>query len=289
MLFGAIEGGGTRFRCALGDAAGVLHETHEVATSDPARTLAEVLEFFEGHSIEALGLACFGPLGLDPLLPNHGYMLATPKPGWAGCDLLGTLGSALGVPLALDTDVNGAALGEAWLGAGRGAGDVVYVTVGTGVGIGAMVNGKTLRGRMHSEAGHLRVRRLEGDGFEGVCPFHRDCLEGLISGPALAARTGRDPQDLSDDDPVWEPVVAALAEGLASVALMLAPQRMLLGGGVGLRAHLLQPLRDGLAARLAGYLPEDCFGPMERWLVPAGLGRNAGLVGALRLALNMGA
>lgn len=287
MMFGAIEGGGTRFRCALGDAEGVLHETHEVPTRDPGRTLAEVAEFFQGRGISAAGLACFGPLGLDPALPNHGRMLQTPKPGWSGADLLGVLGPALGVPLALDTDVNGAAMGEAWLGAARGAQDVVYMTVGTGVGIGALVGGRPVHGRLHGEAGHLRVRRLEGDGFAGNCPIHGDCLEGLVSGPALAARTGADPEGLEDTDPVWEPVVAALAEGLASVALMLAPERLVLGGGVGSRAHLLGPLRLGLAERLGGYLPEERFGPLEQWLVPAGLGVNAGLLGGLRLALDL--
>lgn len=284
MRLAAIEGGGTRFRCGIGDEHGRLQETWDVATADPGTTLDGVVAALRGRGAEALGIACFGPLGLDPGRADYGRLLHTPKPGWAWVDVAGHLGAALGVPVGLDTDVNGAAIGEAWLGAARGVSDVLYVTVGTGVGFGLLSGGRPVHGRMHPEGGHLPVRRLPGDTFAGICEFHGDCLEGLVSGPALAARCGGDPAALGPDDPVWEPVVAALAEGIASAALLLAPGRIILGGGVGRRLHLLGPLRAALAQRLAGYLPLERFGPLDSWIQGPGLGPDAGLVGALALA-----
>lgn len=284
MRLAAIEGGGTRFRCAVGDEHGQLHATWDVPTRDPGGTLAAVAEVLGGQPFDGLGIACFGPLGLDRGRPDYGHILTTPKPDWSGVDVAGPLARALEAPLAIDTDVNGAALGEAWLGNARGEGNVVYVTVGTGVGFGVLVEGRPVHGRLHPEGGHLPVRRLPGDGFEGVCPIHGDCLEGLISGPALAARCGGDPAGLAADDPVWEPVAAALAEGLSAAALLFAPGRILLGGGVGRRLHLLAPVREAVVRRLTGYLPAERFGAPESWIQGAGLGPDAGLVGALALA-----
>lgn len=279
-----MEGGGTRFVVAVRDAATdetLLHE--QVPTTDAATTLGRVRELLGIHGpLAAVGVACFGPLDT-----RAGRLFDTPKPTWAGADLRQGILPRPDVPVRFETDVIGAALGEQARGAGQGCRDLVYVTIGTGIGAGLVVDGAPVRGRLHPEVGHLRLARAEGDTFRGVCPHHGSCWEGLASGPAIAARAGRPADELSDDDPVWEPVVHDLAQGLLALTLTTAPERLLVGGGVGLRPGLLERVRPRLLELAAGYLPPQRFGDDAAWLQPAGLGSAAGIEGALVLARSM--
>lgn len=282
---GAVEAGGTKVVCVVGDATGRIAERARIPTTGPDETLAAAVAFFADRSIEALGIASFGPLELREGHPRHGWITATPKPGWRDVDLVGTLARALGVPVAIDTDVNGAALAEGALGAARGTSSHAYVTVGTGIGGGAVVDGRTLRGLVHPELGHVAVPRAAGDGFAGACPFHGDCLEGMASGPALAARFGAPAERLAGGELDRAVGLAAwyLAAGLRSLVYVLAPERIVLGGGVAALPGLLPRLREQLRATLAGYpgLPEH---ETDDFVVPAALGADAGPIGALLLA-----
>ncbi len=282
---GAVELGGTRVRCAWGTAAGEVLGFDEGPTTTPEATLARMRGFFaSAPPIAALGVAAFGPLELDAAAPGWGHVLRTPKPGWSGTPLGPWLREALGVPVALETDVNAAALAEAAAGAGRGADPVAYLTVGTGIGLGVATGGRALHGLLHPEAGHLRVRREPDDDFAGCCPLHGDCWEGLASGPAVAARWGMDPATLGAGHPAWDLEARYLVAGLASVVLVLAPQRVVLGGGVGRRPGVLAGVRDRLGAALGGVVEERPPGGPAALVVPPGLADRSGLVGALGLA-----
>ena len=254
---GAVELGGTRVRCAWGTAAGEVLGFDEGPTTTPEATLARMRGFFaSAPPIAALGVAAFGPLELDAAAPGWGHVLRTPKPGWSGTPLGPWLREALGVPVALETDVNAAALAEAAAGAGRGADPVAYLTVGTGIGLGVATGGRALHGLLHPEAGHLCVRREPDDDFAGCCPLHGDCWEGLASGPAVAARWGMDPATLGAGHPAWDLEARYLVAGLASVVLVLAPQRVVLGGGVGRRPGVLARPGPRLGAALGGVVEE---------------------------------
>jgi len=265
-----------------------------VETRDPQRTLAEVAEEVAraagGRLLTAVGFACFGPLELDPRRPDYGHMLATPKPGWSGAALVAPLAERLGAPVALDTDVNGAALAEWLWGAARGCDPALYLTVGTGIGGGAVVGGETLRGLLHPEMGHIPMARLvwpDGtlDTFEGTCPFHGACFEGLACGPALAARLESDAAIAPSEHPIWELEARYLAQALATYTLVLSPQRIVLGGGVLQQAHLLPRVRERLVEALAGYVKRDELGPrVDEYVVAPHFGQDAGLMGAFALA-----
>ena len=281
-LVGGLETGGTKVVCAIGTGAGDVRAEARFPTTTPAQTLQQAAEFFTEQAartpLAALGVASFGPLDLDPRSPTFGFITTTPKPGWSGVDLLRPLRQALGIPVAIDTDVNGAALAEHRWGAGRGVDSLVYVTVGSGIGGGALVHGRPIHGLVHPEMGHLRVphdRTL--DPFPGACPHHGDCLEGLASGPALAARWGHPPAALPDDHPAWALEAHYLALGLANVVVVLSPHRIVLGGGVMSRSHLYPLIRSNMVATLAGYTEIPA-------LVAPALGDRAGVLGALALA-----
>jgi fructokinase len=280
-----VELGGTKAIVVLGEETRIV-ERVRVPVSDSVETLGAVHEILKAWNaiapVEALGIASFGPLGVDRGRPDYGRMGATPKPGWEGADLVGSLASAVDGPVAIHTDVSAAALAEGEYGASRGCSDHVYITVGTGIGVGVVANGRALVGQLHPEAGHMRVRRLAGDRFAGVCPFHGDCLEGLAAGPAIAARAGQPGASLADDDPAWEPALDALAEACAILFLVLATERIVIGGGVLNRRHrLIAQVAKLCANKLAGYLPLALEGMP---IVPAALGEDAGPTGALLLA-----
>jgi fructokinase len=288
-MLGGIEAGGTKFVCVIGASPDRIVREARFPTRDPAATIADAIAFFrdaarDGHPIDALGVASFGPVELRPGDPRYGFVTTTPKPGWSETDLVGPLRDALGVPVGFDTDVNGAALGEGRWGAARGLGSFVYVTVGTGIGGGAVVGGAPVHGLPHPEMGHVSVSRLPGDDFPGICPFHGDCLEGMACGPAIAARWGRPAEALRGDDLRRAvDVEAHYAAGLRNVVYALAPERIVLGGGVAGLPGLLPSLRARLADALAGYpgLPEHAT---DAFVVPPGLGGAAGAAGALALA-----
>jgi len=236
--------------------------------------------------LSALGIASFGPIRLDAAAPDYGRMHETSKPGWSGAPVAQALTAGLDCPWLIDTDVNGAALAEYRWGAGRGTTSLCYVTIGTGVGGGLVIEGRAVHGAMHPEIGHLRLRRLAGDSFAGACRFHGDCIEGLISGPALAARFGSDPAQVSDHDSRWEAVASDIAELAAAIVLTTSAQRILIGGGVGLaRPALLDRARALLVERQGAYLPFlDADGARTMLRAPE-LGSQAGPLGAIALAM----
>ena len=286
----AIELGGTK-AIALVAAEGRIIERESFPTAAPAETLLLLTDWIEqragGEGFGGLGIASFGPVRLDRASSDFGRILKTPKPGWSDADVVSVLASRLQCPVAIDTDVNAAAAAEYRWGAARGCSSLAYITIGTGLGVGALVNGVPVHGRMHPEVGHLLLRRADGDRFAGTCPFHGDCIEGLISGPALAARLGEDPRGVVAADERWDPVAHDLAHLLASLLLTLSPQRILVGGGVGLGVpHLLPAAIARVPALLCGYLPGLDEGTLAATIRPAGLGEQAGPWGAIALALD---
>lgn len=292
-LFGAIETGGTKTVFAIGAADGELLACERCPTADPATTLANALDFLrtavQHHGpLRSVGIASFGPLHLDPQHPLFGHLGSTPKPGWSGFDLLGTVQGQLGVAAVLDTDVNAAALAEQCWGAGRGLDPVVYVTVGTGIGGGVMVHGRPLHGLMHAELGHLRPRRHREDmGFAGTCPFHGDCMEGLASGPAIIARHGASLSELPAEHPAWRIQADYLGQLCAQITLSLSPQRIIFGGGVMQQTALFDPIRERLRYWLGGYVGAlDSADAVRNYVVPAQREPNAGILGALALAID---
>ena len=278
-----IELGGTKVIAVLGKGTTIV-ERVERPLGAPEATLAEfralIAAWHAAAPLDALGIASFGPISLDPARADYGRLLRTPKPGWTGIDVVG--GSGFGGPTVLHTDVTAAALAEGRLGAAQGCDDFAYMTVGTGIGVGIVNDGRPLAGQLHPEAGHIRCARVEGDRFPGTCPFHHDCLEGLASGPAIAARAGRAGADLADDDPTWPFVIDALAQGCAALMLTLSSQRIVLGGGViNRRPWLVDAIAIRCAEQLGGYLP---FVTDRAPLFLAALGDDAGPTGALILA-----
>jgi fructokinase len=295
-VLGGVEAGGTKFVCVVGHGPGTILQEERIATTTPAETLGRVVAFFRAAerrhgSCAAFGVASFGPLDLDPASPAWGRLTRTPKPGWAGADLVAPLRAAFGRPVAVDTDVNGAGLAEALWGAGRGADCVVYVTVGTGIGGGVIHHRQPLRGLSHPEMGHVRVPRHFDDAtFAGVCPFHGDCLEGLASGPAGLARWGAPLETLGADHLAWDVLGFYLAHLCAAATMLLAPDVIVMGGGVMKSPPLLPAVRRWSRRLLAGY-PQSprLAGDLEAYIVPPALGDRAGALGALALAEGAGA
>jgi fructokinase len=276
--FGGIEAGGSKFVCAVGSGPDDLNLA-EIPTTTPQETIRQVLEFFGRRScVEAVGIGSFGPIDTDPQSATFGYITSTPKQAWRNFNLAGPIRAALHAKVAFDTDVNAAAFGESRWGAAQNLDTFLYLTVGTGLGGGGMVNGRLLHGRTHPEMGHLRVPHdFQLDPFPGNCPYHADCLEGLAAGPAIEARWAKPARDLSAEHPAWDLEAHYLALGIANLACALSPQRIILGGGVMRRGELYPMVRAKVAALLNGYVeaPE---------IVPPELGARAGVLGAIALA-----
>jgi len=281
-LLGGIEAGGTKFVLAVGHSPTEIIERHEIPTRDPATTLAQAGDWFEAQgSISTLGIASFGPVELDRSSPLWGHITNTPKPGWGNCDLAGYFAKRFGVPIGFDTDVNGAALAEYQHGAGKGASSLAYITVGTGIGGGLVNDGQAVHGAAHPEMGHIFPRRHADDReFEGICPHHGDCLEGLASGPAIKARWGASLSELPADHIAHEIIANYLAQMAHALIAMTAVETIVFGGGVMKTDGLLERV-DRRASELdAEYSP----GGSRHKIVSPGLGQNAGLAGALMLA-----
>jgi len=296
-LIGAIEAGATKFVCAVGTGPGdrMLARASFPTGDRPAELLATVADWLKEQEgrygrLRALGIASFGPVDLQPGSSTYGFITSTPKPGWQSTDLVGRLRAAFAdIPIGFDTDVNGAALGEHAWGSASGLSDFVYITIGTGIGAGAMVGGELLHGLVHPEMGHMLLPRAPGDDFPGICPYHGGCWEGLCSGPALHRRTGVPSEDLLPDHPAWGLATRYIAAAIANITCILSPQRVILGGGVPKGGRLgedrfFQQVREKLQAALNGYITAPALGAdIDRYLVPPLLGDNAGVCGAMAL------
>lgn len=287
LSIAGLELGGTKCVATLGSGPGDVREQHIVPTTDPAATLAGLEAVLDGWHFDAIGIASFGPIELNPARPNFGSIIATTKPGWNDTDLTRRLSARYGKPLAIQTDVNGAALAEARWGGSAGLSTHAYITIGTGVGVGLVANGRPIMGYAHGEAGHMRSARAPGDTFQGWCPYHGHCAEGLLSGPALAARFGRPGQEVADDAPEWDYFAHDLAALLHNLIVSLAPERIAIGGGVMTRRpQLFDAVRAKVAASingygaLAGYTAE-----LDTRVGPPGLGDMAGPLGAIAMGL----
>lgn len=292
-LYGGIEAGGTKFVCALGSGPNDIVAETEFPTTTPEETFARAIAFFKEsagrEAVRAVGIASFGPVDLNPASLTYGHITSTPKQGWANVDFVGAIRSALGVPIAFDTDVNAAALGEHRWGAAQGLDTFVYLTVGTGIGGGALVRGQRMRGLVHPEMGHIPVRRIDGDLFAGCCPYHDDCLEGMTSGPAIEGRWGTKGSLLPADHPAWELEAAYLAQAVSTYVYVLSPQRVILGGGVMKQAHLFPMIRKNVQQLTNGYIQatDITTDAIDGYIVPPALGGRAGVLGAIAMALEL--
>ncbi len=285
--YGSIEGGGTKFVCAVGTGPEDLAATITYPTTNPEETLGRAIAFFHEHGpLDAIGIATFGPLDLDPSSTTYGHVRRTPKPGWSGTDVIGAFSSSFDVPIGFDTDVNGAALGERRWGAGRGLDTFIYITVGTGIGGGGVIGGEPMHGLIHPEMGHLRLPRHPDDPYAGRCPFHGDCLEGVASGPAIEDRWGARSEDLgSKTERAVEFEAFSLGYAVADLVLALSPERIIIGGGVMHLPGLLEETRLRMLEALGGYVDSPALvDGGEAFLVAPALGNRSGISGGFVLA-----
>lgn len=286
-IYGGVETGGTWVVCALGTGPDDIAAEETFATGEPEPTLARIVEFFErGPRPAAVGIGSFGPVDLDRNSPTWGHVTSTPKPGWAHTPVAPVLSERLAVAVQFDTDVTAAALAEHRWGAAAGADSVCYLTVGTGIGAGLLVAGHPVHGLVHPEVGHLRIPHDRGrDAFDGACPAHGDCWEGLAAGGAIAQRWGANPRELPDDHPAWALEAEYVALGILAIVLVASPQRIVVGGGVMARPGLLDAVRERLVDLNAGYLETPMMGEaIDRYVVAPALGERAGVLGAIVLA-----
>ncbi len=284
--FGGVEAGGTKFVCAVGSGPDDIRAEQTIETTSPEETLGRTVEFFRRFGeLSGIGIGSFGPVDPDPRSTTFGYITSTPKNGWQNTDFVGYVKSGLGVDVVFDTDVNAAAVGEHRWGAAVGLDSFIYLTIGTGIGGGGLVRGRRLRGLVHPEMGHLLLPRAENDTFEGICPFHGDCLEGMASGPAIRARVGRPAEELAATDPSWAYEVHYLSMAMVSYICTLSPKRIVLGGGVMQQKHLFPRIRERVLTLLNGYIQSPAIlQNMDSYIVPPALGNRAGVLGAIALA-----
>ena len=292
-LYGGVEAGGTKFVCVVADEKTNIISEEIISTSTPQETLSAVIDFFKNHEqvgeshLTAIGVGCFGPLDLNPLSDTYGSIMTTPKPGWANTSILKILKNRLEYPITVDTDVNAALLGEKKWGAGTDIDDLVYITIGTGIGGGAFTNGKPIHGLMHTEMGHMRIpHETQEDPYPGCCPFHNDCWEGLASGPAIAERWGISADLLPPDHPAWGLEAHYIALGATNLICALSPQRIVLGGGVMKQLQLFPLIRLEVTNILNGYIQLPAITTMnDQYIVPPKLGDRSGVLGAIALAM----
>lgn len=286
MRLGALEAGGTKMVCAIGNENGEIFERVSIPTETPEITMPKLIAYFLDKKIEALGIGCFGPIDLNRNSDTYGYITTTPKLAWLNYDIVGAFKEALKVPVGFDTDVNGSALGEATWGITKGLENSMYITIGTGVGAGIISNGKLLHGMLHPEGGHLLLSRHPEDSFEGACPYHKNCLEGMAAGPAIEARWGMKGAQLADRKEVWELEAYYIAQALVDYIMVLSPQRIILGGGVMHQEHLIPLVREEVTRQLGGYIKTKELEDMEHYIVLPSLNDNQGIMGALKLAVD---
>ncbi|UQZ81113.1 Putative fructokinase [Paenibacillus konkukensis] len=286
MVIGAIEAGGTKFVCGIGSEDGVILDRISFPTEQPEQTMSKVIGYFQDKQVDAIGIGSFGPIDIDPQSPQYGYVTTTPKPGWGGYDFLGTMKNVFDVPCGWDTDVNAAAFGEAKWGAAKGLDSCVYYTIGTGIGMGIYAEGRLVHGLVHPEGGHIPVRRHPDDPFEGCCPYHMDCLEGMASGPAIEKRWGSKGSELAADHTAWRIEAHYIAQSITCTILTLSPKKIILGGGVMQQKQLFPMIRSEVLRNLNGYVSSPVIlSDIDHYIVAPALGANAGLTGSLALGI----
>ena len=283
-IMAAVEAGGTKFNCGLGDENGNIIDQVSIPTTTPEETMKKVIEYFKDKKFDVMGVGSFGPI--DPIKGSktYGHITKTPNAYWSDYNLIGELKKHFDVPMEFDTDVNGAALAEAWWGAGKGFKNVMYITVGTGIGAGATVDGKMLQGLTHPEMGHISVKRHPEDTFEGTCSFHGDCLEGMAAGPAIEKRWGKKGIELAEDNRVWEMEAYYLSQALVNYILILSPEKIIMGGGVMKQKQLFPLIHKNVKEMLNGYVDKkEILEDIENYIIYPGLGDYAGFIGSFAL------
>lgn len=283
MKVGAIEAGGTKFVCAVGNEQNEIIERVSFPTTTPEETLAHVFAFFDQYQdeLKAIGIGSFGPIEVRQSSPRYGYILSTPKLAWKNFDFLSAMKARYDIPMAWTTDVNAAAVGEASLGAAKGLNNMLYMTVGTGVGVGALVNGQLLEGIGHPEMGHVIVHPHPEDHYAGFCPYHGNCLEGMAAGPSIDGRLGVSGKEIAADHEVWNYVANYLGQALVDYTLILRPERIVIGGGNMKVPGMLDKIKEQYEQLMADYVD---YPALDEYIVLPGLGDDAGITGALSLA-----
>ena len=283
MRIGALEAGGTKMVLAIGDENGNVFEQRSIPTLTPAETMPEMISYFKEKEIEALGIGCFGPVCLDEEDDKYGYITTTPKLAWRDYPIVSEFKKALNVPIGFDTDVNGSCLGEATFGSAKGLKDVIYITIGTGIGAGIMTGGKLLHGNLHPEAGHMLLKRHPRDTYKGKCPYHGDCFEGLAAGPAIEERWGMSAKEIPEGHEAMDMEAWYIAQALMTYILVLAPEKIILGGGVMHRKELFPLIRKYVKEFIAGYVTTKELDDMDNYIVSASLNDDQGIMGCLVL------
>ena len=285
MRFGALEAGGTKMVCAVGTEEGRILDRVSIPTETPEITMPKLLAYFQDKDIEALGIGCFGPVDLDRKSETYGHIMMTPKLAWRGYDICGYFREGLNVPVGFDTDVNGSMLGESTWGCAKGLDTAIYITVGTGVGVGVLAGGKLLHGMQHPEGGHMLIPARKDDSYKGKCPSHGHCLEGLAAGPAIEERWGAKGTALADRQEVWELEAYYLAYAITNYIFVLSPQKIIVGGGVMHQEQMFPLVRKKVTEMLGGYLKTKELENMESYIVPPSLHADQGIMGALKLGM----
>ena len=285
--YGSLEAGGTKMVCAIGDEQGNILERVSIPTREPETTMPAIIDFFKNKGICALGIGCFGPIDLDKKSETYGYITTTPKLAWRNYDIVGACKKELGVPVGFDTDVNGSALGEATWGCTKDLDNSIYITVGTGIGVGVIIDKKPYHGMIHPEGGHIFLARHPQDPMErGVCPYHELCLEGLASGPSIQARWGKPGVELADRKEVWELEAYYLAQAICSYIMILSPERIIVGGGVAHQEQMMPLIRAEVLRQMGGYITAKGMQDLDNYIVLPSLNDDQGILGALKLAMD---
>jgi fructokinase len=289
-LYGGIEAGGTKFVCAIGTGPEDLQNEVRFETTSPKETINRTLEYFKEQNLkeklQAIGIGSFGPVELNMDSSNYGFITFTPKPGWSNINIYGLIKEELKIPVGFNTDVNAAALGEYEWGAGQGLNNFIYLTIGTGIGGGVIINGRLLHGLQHPEMGHICIPQdIKDDPYEGNCPFHKNCFEGLASGPAMKNRWGKSPEDLNKNHKAWDLEVQYISLALTNYICTLSPERIIIGGGIMEQKKLLPLILTSVKKMLNNYIHmEEITDNIEEYIVLPSLGKEAGILGALVLA-----
>ena len=287
MLIGALEAGGTKMVCAVGTEDGKIIDRISFLTGNQEETIQKIIQYFFKWKIEALGIGCFGPVDLNKNSKTYGFIMNTPKKGWSYCNVAGRFAGILKVPVGFDTDVNGAVLGEVTYGAAKGVNSAIYITVGTGIGVGVYINGALLHGLAHPEAGHILISRDRNDKYQGCCRFHTDCAESLASGSAILGRYGIPADKLSNREEVWNMEGYYLGQAITNYILSYSPEKVILWGGVMHQKQLLQIVREQVVKQLNGYITNEMLiDRIDDYIVEPALGDNAGIAGALKLGID---